>query len=203
MSDRNKIAQSLSVEQLDAFVTELAALPGRERTLEAIKHRAAQMGITIGLMSAKAFRDTTFERHLDRLRSAQEIATQVENIEAGGNTLADASAKLLSKRIFEKLIAADDEDSIEEVDLDEMTLAVSRLRQGNVQQKALEAKLRESEAKLRASEAREKEREEKAKAADRALEKLRDPDTDLSQSEREAIVRTVDEVLGIKVSKKS
>lgn len=198
MTDRNTIAQSLTVEELDAFVSELASLPGKERTLEQIKHRAALRGITISLMSAKAFRDTTFDRHLERLRSAQEVALQVASIESGGNTLADASAKLLSKRIFNQLLDAEDDDGPGEVDLDQLTLAVSRLRRGDVQRTALEAQLRESEARLREMERKEREYEEKKQAAAKELQKLRDPDANLKDSERAAIVAKVDEILGIK-----
>lgn len=195
MSDRNKIAQALTVEELDAFVSELAGLPGKERTLEAIKRQAALRGITISLMSAAAFRDVTFERHLKGIRRAQETAAQVESIASGGSTMADASAQLLAKRIFEQLVAAEDEDSAAEVDVGPMALAVSRLRSGDVQRKALEQKLKESEAKLRRQEEAEA---AKARAASAEMEKLRKPDGDLSQSERAAIVAKVDEILGIK-----
>ncbi len=191
MSDRNKIAHALSVEELDAFVAELASLPGRERTLEAIKRKAAEKGITISLMSAKAFRDTTFDRHLEKIRAAQSIALQVEQIEAGGNTMADAGAKLISKRIFEKLMEAEDEDSASEIDLDEMTLALSRLRQGDVQRAALNAKIREYEA-------REAQRIAKDKAASEEMQKLRNPQAGLSAEETAAIVAKVDEILGLK-----
>jgi len=164
--DRNKIAQGLTVEQLDQFVAELAAMPGRDRTLEKIKHKAATHGIMISLQSAKAFRDTTFERHLDKLRRAQEIASQVEEIEKGGTTLADASAKLLSKRIFDQLIEAEDEDTCVEIDVDALTLAVSRLRRGNQQDRLVSAALQVAEKRIREYEAKEKEREEKAKAVE-------------------------------------
>jgi hypothetical protein len=71
-----------------------------------------------------------------------------------------------------------------------------------VQREALEARLRESDAKLREYEAKEKDREEKAKVASEAMKKLREPGAAISDSERAAIVATVDEVLGIKVTKK-
>jgi hypothetical protein len=131
MSDRNAIAQELTVEQLDQFVRELAALPGKARTLKAISEKAAALGIEVSLMSAKSFRDVTFERHLQRMRTAQEVALQVEGIEAGGNTLASASAKLLSKRIFNQLLEAEDNEETA-IDVEAMSLSVSRLRSGDV-----------------------------------------------------------------------
>ncbi len=163
MSDRNKIAQALTVEELEAFNRELAGLPGSERTLEAIKRRAAAIGIELSVMSAKAYRDTTFQRHLDRLRMAQEVALQVEGIEQGGNTLANASAKLLGKRIFDQLLKAE-EDEEAEVDVDALSLSVSRLRQGDVAHRTLELKLAEYEK-------REAERAEKNRAAQEKLQK--------------------------------
>jgi hypothetical protein len=191
MSDRNKIAQELTIEQLARFVDELAQLPGKQRTLAAIQHKAAELGITISLMSAKAFRETTFERHLEKLRNAQTIAAQVEAIEQGGHTMADASAKLLSKRIFEQLMEAEDEDTGGAVDLDAMTLAVARLRRGNVQQAALELKVQELEQAQR-------DREEKNRQAAEKLQKLRDPNATLDEGERNAILEEVDRLMGVK-----
>lgn len=203
MHDRNTIASSLTVEELDAFVTELAAKPGKERTLAAIKRLAAEKGIVISIESARSFRNTTFERHLEKIRMAQEVAMQVENIEAGGNTLAEASAKLLSKRIFTQLIDAEDEDGASEIDVDSLTLAISRLRRGDQQAKLVASALQQAQAKLREYEAREKDREEKAKEASKELEKLRDPHAGITDGERQAIVAKVDEILGIKVVKKA
>jgi predicted membrane metal-binding protein len=142
-------------------------------------------------MSAKSFRDTTFQRHLSKIQAAQKAAQLVEDIDRGGSTLADASAKLLSKRIFDQLMDAEDEDTVEVVDLDQMTLAVARLRRGNVQQAALEARLREMERIQR-------ERDEKTAQAVAQLEKLRDPSAKLNQEERSTILATIDDLLGIK-----
>jgi hypothetical protein len=189
--DRNTIAQELTDEQLDQFIRELAALPKKDRKLKHIRHKAAEMGITISLMSAKSFRDTTFQRYLGKMETAQRAARLVEDIDKGGSTLADASAKLLSKRIFDQLMEAEDEDSAEVVDLDQMTLAVARLRRGNVQQAALEAKLAEMERIQR-------ERDEKTAQAAAQLEKLRDPSAGLNQQERSAVLDTIDDLLGIK-----
>lgn len=185
MSDRNAIAQELTVQQLDAFVSALAAKPGKDRTLAAIKHAAAELGITISLMSAKAFRDTTFERHLDALRRAQSVAQQVEQIEAGGNTLADAGAKLLSQRIFNQLLEAADEDSAAEVDEEKLSLILARLRQGDVQRAALLAKLKETEIKLRDFRRREEERDDKKAALAAQLARAADKKGGLT---RETIV---------------
>lgn len=170
MSDRNTIAQELTVEQLDQFIRELTGLPGKQRTLKAIAEKAATLGMTISLMSAKAFRDTTFARHLDRLRMAQEVALQVENIEQGGNTLANASAKLLGKRIFDQLLKAEEDDEAE-IDIDALSLSVSRLRQGDVAKGEAERRQAETQAKLKEYERKEREREEKKAAFAKTLDK--------------------------------
>lgn len=187
--DRNKIAQELTDEQLDQFIQELAALPKKNRRLVDIQEKAAALGITASLMSAKAFRDTTFERHLQRIRTFQEVAMQVEGIESGGNTMANAAGKLLSKRIFSQLMEA--EETGDEVDVDAMTLSVSRLRKGDVNVAGLELRVRDYER-------REREREEKNAAAAAQLQKLRDPNAGLNETERTAILDEVDRLMGVK-----
>ena len=189
MSDRNKIAQELTEEQLGEFVAALLKLPGKKRTLAEIQEKAAELGITISLMSAKSFRDTTFERHVQRMRTAQEVAMQVEGIETGGNTLANASAKLLSKRIFNQLLEAD--ESGDDVDVDALSLSVSRLRSGDVATRTMQLKIEEFERK-------ERERDEKNAAAAAQLQKLRDPSAGLNETDRTAILDEVDRLMGVK-----
>jgi hypothetical protein len=117
------------------------------------------------------------------------VALQVEGIEAGGNTLANASAKLLSKRIFNQLLEADENET--DVDLDSMTLSVSRLRRGDVNVSALELRVRDYEK-------RETEREEKNQQAAARLQKLRDPKAGMNETERTAILDEVDRLMGVK-----
>jgi hypothetical protein len=162
MSDRNTIARELTVEELDRFIKELAALPGKQRTLQAIAGKAAALGINISLMSAKSFRDTTFQNYLDRLNRAQEKALSVRGMqEAGaGNTLADAAGAILSEAIFDSLTAEDPKD----IDIEKYSLAIARMRQGDVKVRALEATLKEFERK-------EAERTEKKTALTKTLDK--------------------------------
>lgn len=190
MADRNKIAQELTVEELDAFIAQLSALPGKERTLASIKARAAGLGIEISIESARTFRNTTFARHLQRLSKAQELATQVAAMQesGAGNTLADASAAMLSQQIFEMLNVSEE---LELADAGKLAFIISKLRQGDVAVRNLELKLRDAER-------REREQEEKKAAAVKELQKLRDPQEKLNDNERAAIVAKVDEILGIK-----
>ncbi len=168
MPDRNKIAQNLSIEELDAFVEELVKLPGKERTLEAIRSRAAARGIMIGVMSAKSFRDTTFERHLERIRRRQDKADQIATLagDATGARLNDANAAILAEKIFDELNTDDDEPGAEPAradleKLEAMSRIVQRGQRGAVDRAALEARLRESDAKVAEYKARELERAEK------------------------------------------
>lgn len=195
MSDRNKIAQELTIEELDAFVSELAALKGSERTLKAIMEKAAGLGITISLMSAKSFKDTTFKRYLAELRASQSLAEEVAAVDATGNTLADASAKLLARQVFDELRGLEGFDI---KSAGKLAFIIKSLREGDVQRSALNARLRESEAKLAALAAREKEREDKQRQAAEQLAKLRAPQTADNEKQRAAILDEVDKLMGIR-----
>ena len=192
MSDRNTIAQELSVEELDTFICGLASLPGKERTLKAICEQAANLGITISLMSAKSFRDTTFATHLERLRRASEKAEQIKAIQQSGTggTLADAAGAILSEAIYDGLLAENPKD----IDIEKYSLAISRMRKGDVELAGLRLKLEEGER-------REREREAKIKAASDEMEKLRHPKKDFSDEDRIKVVAEVDRILGIKKKK--
>lgn len=165
MSDRNTIAQELTVEQLDQFVQELHALPGKQRTLKAIAEKASTLGMHISLESARSFRNTTFSRHLARLEKAQALATQVASMQqqGAGNTLADASAAMLSQQLFDLLDAAGDE----ELDLKKagsIAFILSKIRQGDVSARGLELKVREFEK-------REAELQDKKASLQKTIEK--------------------------------
>lgn len=145
--DQNKIAKELTVEQLSDFVAELAALPGKDRTLRAIAAAADRRGIKISLESAKSFRNTTFRRHLDRLERAQQLATQVASMQTTGTgaTLADAGAAMLSQQVFDLI----DELGDETLDLKkagQVAFILSKIRQGDVASSALQLRIKSLEA---------------------------------------------------------
>lgn len=199
----NKIESELTPEALDAFVTALAAKPGKQRTLEAIKAQAAAHGISISLSSAAAFKSKNLDAHLAKLRRSSAVAEQVREIATSGGNMADAAAHMLSQEIFDRLIAAKDDDAEPaELDFDALTLAVSRLRRGDQQGRLVVAALAKAQAELARMKAAEDERQEKIKAAAKQLDKLRDTTGGISDAERAAIVATVDDILGIKVVKK-
>lgn len=152
----NKIAKSLSPEQLNEFIAECARTPGL--TLETIKKLAAQRGIVVSLMSAKGFRDGPFQQHLLKLEHAQRIAEQVKALQEVDTsiTLADASAALLAQRVFE-MIYEGEIGPDGELDLDTVSKIIARLQQR-------EQSAKRTEAQLRAYEAREAERKAQAEA---------------------------------------
>lgn len=197
--DRNTIARTLTLEELAKFNEELSALPAGKRTLQAIVDRAAELGIVISVESARSFRNTTFKRHLDRMRRRQEKSQKIAATigDGSGRTLNDANRTILAEKIFDELNADDDATGdegeparldLEKMDL--MTKAVQRLGKGFVDAERLEVALKESQAKL-------KEYERKADAARAELSKLRDPKAGLSDEDRAAIVNKVDQVLGL------
>lgn len=160
--DKNTIATELTDEQLDQFIRELAGLPKKQRRLVDIQAKAEGLGLTISLMSARSFRDKTFARALAKMRRANEAATQVENIEAGGGDTLKATAKILSRRIFDDLMEADEKET--DVDIDALTLSHSRLTRSATITGALQLKIAEYER-------RDREREEKKAALSKTLDK--------------------------------
>lgn len=147
--DRNKIAAALTPAQLDAFLADLAARPGKARTLEAIKAMAAEHGIAISLSSAQAFRNTTFERHLEKLRRSRETAAQVKEIAMQGGSLTEAAAEMLAQELFETMLARKDGDmEASEIEVGDLTLAISRLRRGDQQSQLVVVALEKAQAEI-------------------------------------------------------
>lgn len=139
-TDRNKIARTLSAEELQRFCERL----GKERgvTLQTIADFfEEETGEKVSLMGASSFRDTTFRAHLQRLEKANALSKLVrEQREAGaGNTLADAAAAILTDEVLDKLTNRDFIDM--PLDLDVLSKIVARLRLGDVRVAALEHKI--------------------------------------------------------------
>lgn len=136
--DRNKIVSELSAEDLQGFLDRCFKTEGL--TLKRVQAIAADYGISVSLMGAKTFRDTTFARHLQRIGKAGELAQQVAALrQAGaGHTIADAAAAILSDEVLDKLV---DRNPDEELDLDVMSKIVKRLRDSDSRTRALEHKI--------------------------------------------------------------
>lgn len=151
MSDQNKIVRKLSADELHIFIARCAAEPNL--TLKRITEIAAEWGIDVSVMGAKSFRDTTFTRHLERLRSAQQVAQMISVMQQNGaeSTLADASATLLAQKIFETLSGngeTEDDTDLTDERVELLSRAVARLRSGDQQGAALKAKLAETEQRI-------------------------------------------------------
>jgi hypothetical protein len=125
---RNKIALSLSAEQLAEFLEVCRQTPGL--TLERLQALAADRGISVSLMGAKSFRDTTYAEHMQRLRKAQELAVQMQEITAGGASINEAAASLLSQQVFDEIAEGG-------LDADVASKIVKRLRDSDTQARGL------------------------------------------------------------------
>jgi hypothetical protein len=133
---RNKIASTLSAEELESFLDRCRKTP--KLTLAKLQALAGEHGIEVSLMGARAFRNTTFAEHMQRLRKAQETALQMQEITAGGATINDAAASLLSQQVFD-LIAEDG------LDPDSASKIVKRLRDSDTRVKALQHMIEKSQ----------------------------------------------------------
>lgn len=129
MSSRNKIATELSAERLEEFLEKCRKTP--KLTLARVQALARAYGIEVSLMGARSFRSTTFAEHMQRLRKAQELSLQMQEITAGGATINDAAASLLSQQVFD-LIAEDG------LDADSASKIVKRLRDSDTRVRALQ-----------------------------------------------------------------
>ena len=150
MATLSNLERGLSAAERDEFFAELAGKRGL--TLAGIQALAAERGIDISITSAKRVKDGPFAEYLDELRRKREMAEDVAAVAKSGLSLADASASILSQKVFDRLMKA---DKLTDEETGDLSLALSRLRLGDQRAKFLEARLREMEA-------RETEREEKS-----------------------------------------
>jgi Protein of unknown function (DUF3486) len=101
---RHKIAQSISREELDAFLRELAQTPGVDGpTIQRLAREKYE--IEIGHDSANNFRKSIFEKYLERLQKQRDTALFLaKNIEPGGaSTFGTAISQWVGTEIFDQL----------------------------------------------------------------------------------------------------
>jgi hypothetical protein len=139
-----KIETHLSPEALHEFFKRCAQTKGGG-TLKTIQAIAEEFGVRISLMSASAVRDGPFAAYLDELKGKREMAEAVSAVAKEGLSLSDAAASILSQRLFDRLLAADE---LSDKETGQLSLALSRLRTGDQRSKYLEAKLEEMGRKL-------------------------------------------------------
>ncbi|HSI11766.1 MAG TPA: hypothetical protein VK961_06960 [Chthoniobacter sp.] len=136
MAEHNKIAKTLSAEELERFCERLRKERGV--TLQKIADfYEEETGEKVSLMGATAFRNTTFAKHCERIRKAGSLATELKELrqEGASHTIADAASAIISQELLDKLINRDPD---EELDLDVMSKIVKRLRDSDSRVRALE-----------------------------------------------------------------
>ena len=150
----NKIVSSLSADQLNAFNERCRTTRGL--TLEKIAELADEMGIEISLMSVRTYKNTTFQAYLDELKYESQEAESIATVAKLGLGLSDAAAVGLSRKIY----ARSKEKKLEDGELDQLSLALSRLRLGDQRSQLLDKRVKEYERKeIQWDEARAKARE--------------------------------------------
>ncbi|MGV3664282.1 MAG: hypothetical protein ACO1TE_29185 [Prosthecobacter sp.] len=115
---KNKLARSISAEQLQEFLAELAQTPGvdgpmiREKALE-------KFDLKIGNDSANQFRKEILGGYLERMRKRKELSAAIAEVrqDDSGRTLADAANEELQQQVFEFLagepLRLDDDEDLE------------------------------------------------------------------------------------------
>lgn len=164
-TDRNKIVTTLSPEDLQAFLDECWKTKGL--TLAKIQELAATRGISISLMAATSFRDSTWKRHLDRIKRARELKEQVAELKSvPGGSLMGAASEILATEVFDALSNPDPDSGL---DLDVLSKIVKRLRDGDRADNESTVRIAALESQLKEREAKDADRRAKADAAKLAL----------------------------------
>ncbi len=138
----SKIESSLTPEQFWDFCEAVAKLKGGRKgaTLKQIQQLAAEWDIGyISENSAKSFRDSAFADFLAELKADRDFADDIATVAKEGSDLPDATAMVLSKKIFKATLRLGDD--IDPGTADAMTKSVERLRTGNRMARRLEADL--------------------------------------------------------------
>ncbi len=151
-ADKNKIAQTLSPQDLSEFIDECWHTQGG-LTLSKIQGLAEKRGLKISLMAATSFRDTTFARHLASIKQARELGEQIKELKRTGGNVADSLGDLLSHKVMDLLTreegSATGDDKDEPLDLKALSLVIARMRTGDARVRALElAAQREKRAQM-------------------------------------------------------
>lgn len=168
MADRNKIAKTLSAEELARFCERLS----RERgvTLQKIADFYEQeTGERVSLMGATSFRDTTYARHLAAIRSARELRTQMAEIKQEGGSVGGAAEELVSQELMDALVEFDATVAVAGGDklgaLNTLSKIAKRVTDSERGNKALHARIEELERKQAERDEKKRKLEETITAA--------------------------------------
>lgn len=113
MADQNKIAKTLSAEELARFCERLAKTRGV--TLQTIAHLfEEETGEKVSLMGATAFRDSTYARHLQAIKSAGELHQQMTALASDGVGVGAAAEMIVNQKLIDQLIEFDSAATVAE-----------------------------------------------------------------------------------------
>lgn len=112
-------------------------------TLAKIVDMLDEMGLDISLPAADTYRENTLAEFMAGLQSDTEFAESIATIAKQGLALSDAAAVGLSRKIFQRSRV----ENLNDGELDQLSLALARLRTGDHRAKILEARLRAYEQK--------------------------------------------------------
>ena len=148
-----KIANTLSDSDLTALLGELRSLSG-EPTLAQIQSVAKKFGVTVSLMGATTFRDTTFRAHLERLRNGREKSAQILSaVREGGAHPLDAVEEAASADLLDLYTSGEEVDTAAIVKVALQLRASLESRKDRDRLDAdLARKIRETDARIEAAE---------------------------------------------------
>lgn len=167
MADQNKIAKTLSAEELGEFLDRCWKEKGL--TLARVQTLAGEYGIQVSLMGAKSFRDTTFDRYLQRIGKAAELNEQLAQLKQSGGSLGAAAETLIGKELIDTLMEFEQTKSIAEdggiAALDALSKITKRLSDSERGNTALQARLEQLERQNAERDEKKRELQEKISAA--------------------------------------
>ena len=212
----NKIENTLSHDQLAAFLDELRGLAAKP-TLAQIQATAERHGVSVSLMGARTFRNNTFKAHLERLASGREKSAQIlAAVREGGAHPLDAVEESAAADLLDAYTSGEEVDTAAIVKIAlQLRASIAQRKETERSDRDLDRKLREAESRIAINEknrliaeerARKLERERKAwelaqKKIAQANEQLRSAAPEDADAVRARVVDLLDDVLGIKPRK--
>ncbi|EIP99463.1 hypothetical protein OpiT1DRAFT_03980 [Opitutaceae bacterium TAV1] len=195
-----KIETHLTPEQFLEFCRRCAQLKGGT-TLRVIQALAEEFGVEISRTGATSFRDGPLASYLDELKAKREMAEQVSAVAKSGLSLSDATASVLTQKIFDQALALDTTDDAVLDKSNALSLALSRLRLGDQRARKLEADLKLRDEQVARLTSEREEREAKLRSQAEALRKTTTQAAASPDEIRTQTVALIDEIMGIKPKK--
>jgi hypothetical protein len=146
----SKIEGNLKPEQFWDFCARVAQMNGGRKgaKLVDIQTLAAEWGIEVSLESARTFRKGAFADYLSELQAKREMAENVSTIAKNGIGLSDATAAVLSEKIFDQALRLDTHADDASDQANALSLSISRLRTGDQRARYLDGVLEQMRTKM-------------------------------------------------------